>query len=98
MNSGCRAVAAYQIVFTPAALRELASLDAPTLRGVARRIEALGTDPRPAGAEMLKGGDGEARIRVGEWRIIYVVRHDKLVILVIKIGHRSDVYRARRCE
>ena len=44
---------------------------------------------------MLKGGDGEARIRVGDWRVIYVVRHDKLVVLVIKIGHRSDVYRAR---
>ena len=88
-------MAAYQIVFTPAALRQLASLDAPARRGVARRIEALGTDPRPAGAEMLTGGDGETRIRVGDWRVIYVVRHDKLVVLVIKIGHRSDVYRAR---
>ena len=88
-------MAAYQIVFTPAALRQLASLDAPTRRRVARRIEALGTDPLPRGAEMLQGGDGETRIRVGDWRVIYVVRHDKLVVLVIKIGHRSDVYRAR---
>jgi mRNA interferase RelE/StbE len=88
-------VAAYQIVFTPAARRQLASLDALTQRRVARRIEALGTDPRPAGAEMLTGGDGEARIRVGDWRVIYIVRHDKLVVIVIKIGHRSDVYRAR---
>ena len=88
-------MAAYQIAFTPAALRQLASLDPPTRRRVARRIEALGADPRPAGAEMLKGGDGETRIRVGDWRIIYVVRHAKLVVLVIKIGHRSDVYRAR---
>jgi len=88
-------VAAYQIVFTPAALRQLASLDALTRRRVGHRIEALGTDPRPAGAEMLKGGDGEARIRVADWRVIYVVRHNKLVVLVIKIGHRSDVYRAR---
>ena len=88
-------MAAYQIAFTPAALRQLAALDAPTRRRVAGRIEALGSDPRPAGAEMLKGGDGETRIRVGDWRIIYVVRHDELVVLVIKIGHRSDVYRAR---
>jgi len=84
-------VAAYQIVFTPAAMRQLASLDAPARRRVARRIEALGTDPRSAGAEVLKGGDGEARIRVGDWRVIYVVRHGNLVVLVIKIGHRSDV-------
>ena len=79
-------MAAYRIVFTPAALRQLASLDAPTRRRLAHRIEALGTDPRPAGAEMLKDGDGEARIRVGDWRIIYVVRHNNLVVLVIKIG------------
>jgi mRNA interferase RelE/StbE len=88
-------VVAYQIVFTPAALRQLAALDPPTRRRVARRIEALGADPRPAGAEILKGGDGEARIRIGDWRVIYLVRHDKLVVLVIKIGHRSDIYRAR---
>ena len=44
---------------------------------------------------MLKGGEGESRIRVGDWRVIYVVRHDELLVLVIKIGPRSDVYRAR---
>ena len=86
-------MAGYQIAFTPAAVRQLASLDPPTRRRVARRIEALSTDPRPAGAEVLKSGEGESRIRVGDW--IYVVRHDKLLVLVIKIGHRSDVYRAR---
>jgi mRNA interferase RelE/StbE len=88
-------VAAHRIVFTPAAQRQLASLDPPTLRRVAHRIEALGTDPRPRGAEMLKGGEGEWRIRIGDWRVISVVRDDQLLILVIKIGHRRDVYRAR---
>ena len=44
---------------------------------------------------MLKGGAGELRIRVGDWRVIYVARHDELLVLVIKIGHRGDVYRAR---
>ena len=88
-------MAGYQIAFTPAAMRQLASLDPPTRRRVARRIEALSTDPRPAGAEMLKGGEGEARIRVGDWRVIYVVRHHELLVLVIKIGHRNDVYRPR---
>jgi len=88
-------VAAYQIAFTPAALRQLTALDAPTRRRVAHRIEALRTDPRPIGAEMLRGGDGEARIRVGDWRVISLVRHDELIVLVIRIGHRSDVYRRR---
>ena len=88
-------MAAYRIAFTPAARRQLASLDPPTRRRIARRIEALGTDPRPPGAETLKGGEGELRIRVGDWRVIYVVHGDELLVLVIRIGHRGDVYRAR---
>ena len=88
-------MATHQIAFTPAAQRQLASVDPPTQRRIVHRIEALGAAPRPPGAEALKGGQGELRIRIGDWRVIYVVRHDKLVVLVIKIGHRSDVYRAR---
>ena len=87
--------AAYRIAFTPAAVRQLAALDAPIRRRMARRIEALGTDPWPPGAESLRGGEGETRIRIGDWRVIYLVRRDELVVLVIKIGHRSDIYRAR---
>ena len=88
-------MAAYRIAFTPRAQRDLASLDPPTRRRIARRIEALSTDPRPPGTEMLKGGEGELRVRVGDWRVIYVARDDELLVLVIKIGHRGDVYRAR---
>jgi mRNA interferase RelE/StbE len=64
-------------------------------RRVAHRIETLGSAPRPTGAEVLKGGQGELRIRIGDWRIIYVVHDAELLVLVIKIGHRGDVYRAR---
>jgi mRNA interferase RelE/StbE len=88
-------VAAYRIAFTPRAQRSLASLDPPTRRRIARRIEALSTDQRPPGAEMLKGGEGELRIRAGDGRVIYVARDDALLVLVIKIGHRGDVYPAR---
>jgi len=88
-------VAAYRIAFTPAAQRQFAALDPPTRRRVAHRIDALSPAPRPPGAEILKGGEGELRIRVGDWRVIYSVQDDELLILVIKVGHRSDVYRAR---
>lgn len=88
-------MATYRVFFTPAAQRQLAALDPPTRRRLAHRIEALSTNPRPPGAEMLKGGEGELRIRVGDRRVIYAVKDDMLLILVIKIGHRSDVYRAR---
>jgi mRNA interferase RelE/StbE len=89
-------VATHRIALTPAARRQLAALDPSTRRRIARRIEALGTVPRPPGAEMLKGGEGELRIRVGDWRVIYVVHDDELLVLVIKIGHRGDVHRALR--
>ena len=88
-------MATYRIAVTPAAQQQLAGLDPPTRRRVANRIEALATVPRPPGAEMLAGGEGELRFRVGDWRVIYRVQDDKLLILVIKIGRRSDVYRAR---
>ena len=85
----------YQIAFTPAAQRQLASLDPPTQRRVAHRIESLGSAPRPPGAEALKGSQGELRIRIGDWRIIYMVHDAELLVLVIKIGHRGDIYRPR---
>ena len=88
-------MATYRIVATPAAQRQLAALDPPTRRRVAHRIEALATAPRPPGDEALAGGEGELRLRIGDWRVIYRVQNDQLLILVIKIGHRGDVYRAR---
>jgi mRNA interferase RelE/StbE len=88
-------VATYQVAFTPAAQRQLASLAPPTQRRIAHRIEALGSAPRPPGAEALKGGQGELRIRIGDWRIIYTVHDAEIHVLVIKIGHRGDAYRAR---
>ncbi len=88
-------MAAYRIVFTPAARRQLTSLDPPARRRVAARIDGLASDPRPPGAELLTGGEGELRIRAGDWRVIYLVRDDELIVLVIKVGHRGDVYRSR---
>jgi len=44
---------------------------------------------------VLKGGQGELRVQIGDWRVIYMVRDAELLVLVAKIGHRGDVYRAR---
>jgi mRNA interferase RelE/StbE len=63
---------------------------------MARRIkdatEALRTEPRPHGVRALAGQHGWLRIRVGDYRIVYEVRDSELVVLVIQIGHRSQVY------
>jgi mRNA interferase RelE/StbE len=84
---------AYVITFNPVAARALAALDPPVRRRVARRIEALGTAPRPPGVQALAGGEDLLRVRVGDYRIIYRIEDRHLVVLIIRIGHRGEVYR-----
>ena len=56
-------------------------------------IRALAADPRPAGCKKLTGGTDYFRIRVGDYRVLYEVRDRDVLVLVIKIGHRREVYR-----
>lgn len=58
-----------------------------------RRIDSLAENPRPQGVKKLSGEDDMYRIRVGDYRIIYQIREKSLVVLIVRIGHRSDVYR-----
>lgn len=53
----------------------------------------LADNPRPAAARALVGAPGRLRIRVGDWRIIYRVEDARLVVLVVEVGHRREVYR-----
>ena len=59
-----------------------------------RRIEMLGEDPRPAGCQKLTGGGDRYRVRQGQYRIVYEIREAELIILVVKLGQRRDIYRA----
>jgi mRNA interferase RelE/StbE len=64
------------------------------MRGrVMRKLEALQEEPRPMGVEKLAGPDDLYRVRVGDWRIVYAIRDRELVVIVIRIGHRREVYR-----
>jgi len=76
----------------PSAARELTKLDPAIRRRLARRIDRLAEDPR-ADATKLRGADDTWRARVGDYRILYQVHDERLLILVIRIGHRRDVYR-----
>jgi mRNA interferase RelE/StbE len=87
---------AYAIVFKPAAIRDLRKLPQDVQRRVAARIDTLATDPLPHGVEALQGEPDMYRIRVGEYRIIYKRETKALVILVVRIGHRREVYRKGR--
>ncbi len=62
-------------------------------RRIVRRLEALEDDPRPRGVEKLTGVDELYRVRVGTYRIVYAIRDRELVVIVVRIGHRRDVYR-----
>ena len=58
-----------------------------------RKLESLQENPRPVGVEKLAGPEDLYRVRVGDWRIVYAVRDRELVVIVIRIGHRREVYR-----
>jgi len=86
----------YAVFLKPAALRELRKLPEDIRRRVAARINALVGDPRPAGVERLQGGADLYRVRVGDYRIVYQAESKALVVLVVRIGYRRDVYRRPR--
>jgi mRNA interferase RelE/StbE len=83
----------YHVTYAKAAARALRRLDRPLQRRLADAIDLLGDDPRPHGTKALQGGDGLLRIRVGDYRIIYAVHDDQLLVLVATLGHRREVYR-----
>ena len=87
-------MARYNIRLKASAAKEIETIEPKkTRRLVVKRIEALAEDPRPPGCEKLSGRANRYRVRQGAYRIVYSVEDDVLVVLVIKVGHRRDVYR-----
>ncbi|USQ74777.1 type II toxin-antitoxin system RelE family toxin [Ornithinimicrobium cryptoxanthini] len=85
----------YRIDLSPAASRQLRKLDPSARRRVQAAIELLATDPRPSAAKKLVGGAGEWRVRTGDYRIVYEINDGVLVILVLAVGHRREIYQRR---
>ena len=83
----------YSVQFTPRAQRDLTALDRPIQQRLRRHIDRLAEDPIPVGAKKLHAEERFYRIRVGHYRIIYQVEANELVVIVVKIGHRREVYR-----
>jgi mRNA interferase RelE/StbE len=87
---------AYRVEWSPAAHRAFLALDGPIQRQVALAVDALAADPRPAGVKRMHGRAPEVwRIRVGDYRVLYQIRGDVLLVFVVKVGHRREVYRGR---
>lgn len=81
----------YRIEFRPAALRELRKIDRLMQPRIQGAIALLAQDPRPPASRPLRGREGY-RLRAGDYRIIYTIDNGVLLIVVVAIGHRRDVY------
>lgn len=87
---------AYSIRFKPSAGRAFDRLPQDAKKRVSAAIDDLASDPRPRGVAKLSGEDDLFRIRAGDYRVVYSIRDRELLVLVVRIGHRRDVYRDNR--
>jgi mRNA interferase RelE/StbE len=84
---------AYRVELKPSAQVALAKMPQPHRRRIAKRIDRLAENPRPRGVEKLAGVESLYRIRIGDYRVVYQIHDDVLLVLVVRIGGRGDVYR-----
>ena len=82
----------YELFIEKAALKELSKIPSKEQSRIITSIKNLTEEPRPPGVKKLTGREAW-RIRIGNYRIIYEIQDDKLVVLVVHIGHRKDIYR-----
>ena len=84
-------MARYTVTILPPAMKQIGKLDPQVRRRIDAALLALGDDPRPPGSKKLVKVDAW-RIRVGDWRVIYQIKDDQLLVLILRVGHRRDVY------
>ena len=85
----------YRVALAPAAARQLRKFDPQVRRRVQAAIELLATEPRPPAATRLVGGAGEWRVRTGDYRIVYEIEDERLLVLVLSAGHRREICQRR---
>jgi mRNA interferase RelE/StbE len=86
-------MAGYRVLFKPSADKALRKLPESVQKRIAAAAEELGDDPRPPGCVKLKCEADLWRIRVGDYRVVYAIQGDELLVLVVRVAHRKDVYR-----
>ena len=86
-------MANYELVFRKSVAKDLRVFPKQDVKRIMQRIRVLADDPRPSDCEKLSGQE-RYRIRQGVYRIIYEIEDSRLVVLIVKVGHRRDVYRS----
>jgi mRNA interferase RelE/StbE len=87
-------VAKYKVLIKPSAAKEIEAVDQKKDRQrIVASIRSLADDPRPHGCEKLAGKDDRCRIRTGRYRVIYSIADEELLVIVVRVWHRQDVYR-----
>src|SRR5262249_40537590 len=84
---------AYRVEFAPAAARAFRKLPQEIQASLKPLIDRLANEPRPQGSKKLKGTRDQWRVRHGDCRVIYQVKEQQLLVLILKLGHRREVYR-----
>jgi len=85
----------YRVSLTPTAARQLRKFEPQVRRRIQAVLELLAVEPRPPAATRLVGGFGEWRVRTGDYRVVYDIEDDQLLVLVLRVGHRREIYQAR---
>jgi mRNA interferase RelE/StbE len=86
-------MATYRVEVDPAARRDLAKLPARLQARILARVDELASDPRPSAARKLTDSADSYRLRVGDYRVLYRIRDNVLLVLVVAVAHRKHVYK-----
>ena len=86
-------MASYRIEVSATAERQIRKLPRADQLRVVRAVQALSTDPRPPGCRKLSGYEDVFRVRIGRYRVLYSIEGRRLVIILLKVGDRKDIYR-----
>ena len=85
-------MAKYSLEIKHSAQRELDSLDDSVFTRIDRKILALADNPRPAGRKKLRGYKDQWRVRVGDWRVVYLINDAAKLVTITRVAHRREVY------
>lgn len=83
----------YKIEYKRSVEKDLRKLPAPQLKAIVFKIQSLAIEPHPSGSVKLRGSSDFFRVRHADYRIVYQVIDARLIVLIVKVGHRREVYR-----